>query len=93
MAEFGTRPPESVTVPSVVPLPLHATFVKNVYVTVPVGVKPAVPVTAAVSYALAPVVSVPTQAAFVAASKTVVVKDEGGKATTVIGSHALVAPL
>ncbi len=73
MFELGTAPVAvRVTVPALEPDPLQPPFMKNVYVTVPVAVKPLLVVTLAVSYAEAPVVSVPDQGAFVAASKTTV---------------------
>ena len=40
-------------------VPVQAPLVKNVYVTIPVGVNPATPLNVAVSYAAAPVASVP----------------------------------
>ena len=83
---FSDPPPTTVPVPSV-QLPL----VKNVYVTDPVAVKPSDVVTVDVSYADAPVVSLPDQAALVVPSNTVVAV-ELVPVFTVNGSQALVDP-
>ncbi len=92
MAEFGTLPlAVRGTVPALTPVPLHTPFAKNVYVTVPVAVNPSLVLTEAVSYAEAPVVSVPDQGAFVAASKTTVAVFEVPGATEK-GSHGDLDP-
>jgi hypothetical protein len=61
-----------VTVPAAVPVPEQALLLKNVYATGPVAMIELDGVTVAVSYALAPVDSLPAHAAFVEASLTVV---------------------
>ena len=90
--EFGTFPAASeVTVPAGLPEPWHEPFAKNVYVTVPVAVIVSDVDTVEVSYADAPVVSVPDHGAFADASNTAVdVVDD--PPPTVNGSHPLVLP-
>ena len=92
--EFGAAPlafsdPPPTTVPVPAPQP---PLVKNVYVTDPVAVKPSDVDTIAVSYAEAPVASVPVHAALVPASKTVVAVELEPE-PTVNGSQALVDPV
>ena len=60
LADTGTVPaPLRVTSWIVDGDPAHVPLVKNVYATVPDGVNPATPLNVAVSYAAAPVASVP----------------------------------
>ena len=92
MLEFGTAPVlVSVTVPAGLPEPEQVLLAKKVYVIVPVAVMVSEEVTVAVSYAAAPVFSVPVHGAFVAASNTVVAVVEVPP-PIVNGSHGLVDP-
>jgi hypothetical protein len=69
----------------------HAPFVKKLYTTVPVAVNPATPVTVAVSWNDAPVLTVPNGGLPVASSTTTVSVADG-PGTTANGSHGLVDP-
>ena len=90
MLEFGALPPLSVPPPALIPVPAHVPLGKNVYAIDPVGVNDEdEPVTDAVSYADAPVDSVPDQAALAAASNTVVLVADV-PVPTVNDSHVLV---
>ena len=91
--EFGAAPPLRAPPPAEVPVPaVQLPLLKKVYATDPVAEKPSDGVTVDVSYAEAPVASVPVQAAFVPASNTVVAV-ELVPVLTLNGSHELVEPV
>ena len=91
--EFGADPPVRFPPPAGVPVPaVQLPLLKNVYATDPVAVKPSDGVTVDVSYADAPVCSVPVHAALLPASNTVVAVVLEPE-PTVNGSQALVDPV
>ena len=88
--EFGTFPDAfRLTVPAGLPEPWQEPLAKNVYVTVPVAVIVSDVDTVEVSYADAPVVSVPVHGAFADASNTAVAVVDEPFPTL---KHSLVAP-